>query len=354
MALTCAVALATDALGPGSLDRVVLGDGDQPGRRRRPLHVRRRLGRLLVRPCGVHGDRRVHERDPRDPARDEAVRPAGPAVACSRARTLDPFLATLAAGCLAAAFALVLVAPARPPLGPHRGPRDVRRPQHRQHRRAQLGAGHARHGRRVRDPDDDDDRGSAGVGARGDGRRVGCSSARASACACAPRARTRPPPAPIGIAVARERTIAFVLSAFFVGVAGALFGMFIGSFNPDAFFLDITFLMVVMLVIGGTGSLAGAVLGTLVISAVSELLRRVEGGVDLGVVQCLGQAGHARDRARARDARDPDLPPGRSHGRPRALLARAPAARRPPNRGARGASGGEALVSIRSRPGEDP
>ena len=48
---------------------------------------------------------------------------------------------------------------------------------------------------------------------------------------------------------------------------GALFGMFIGSFNPDAFFLNITFLMVVMLVIGGMTSLAGAVVGTIVISA---------------------------------------------------------------------------------------
>ena len=95
----------------------------------------------------------------------------------------------------------------------------------------------------------------------------------------------------IGVAVARERTVAFVLSAFFVGVAGALLGMFIGSFNPDAFFLNITFLMVVMLVIGGTGSLAGAVVGTVAISAVSEALRRVEGGFDLGLVQWSGEPG---------------------------------------------------------------
>ena len=95
----------------------------------------------------------------------------------------------------------------------------------------------------------------------------------------------------IGVAVARERSIAFVLSAFFVGAAGALFGMFIGSFNPDAFFLNITFLMVVMLVIGGTSSLAGAVVGTIVISGVSELLRRIEGGVDVGFVTLSGRAG---------------------------------------------------------------
>jgi branched-subunit amino acid ABC-type transport system permease component len=95
----------------------------------------------------------------------------------------------------------------------------------------------------------------------------------------------------IGVAVARERMIAFVLSAFLVGVAGALFGMFIGSFNPDAFFLNITFLMVVMLVIGGTTSLAGAVVGTLVISAVAEALRRVEEGMNLGFVQIAGKPG---------------------------------------------------------------
>jgi branched-subunit amino acid ABC-type transport system permease component len=87
----------------------------------------------------------------------------------------------------------------------------------------------------------------------------------------------------IGIGVAAERTIAFVLSAFFAGVAGALLGMFIGSFNPDAFFLNITFLMVVMLIIGGITSLTGAVFGTIVISALSELLRRLEGGADFGL-----------------------------------------------------------------------
>ena len=95
----------------------------------------------------------------------------------------------------------------------------------------------------------------------------------------------------IGVSVARERTFALVLSAFFAGVAGALYGMFIGSFNPDAFFLNITFLMVVMLVIGGMTSLAGAVSGTIVISALSELLRRVESGFDLGPFELAAKPG---------------------------------------------------------------
>jgi branched-subunit amino acid ABC-type transport system permease component len=95
----------------------------------------------------------------------------------------------------------------------------------------------------------------------------------------------------LGIGVAWERAVAFVVSAFFAGVAGALLGMFIGSANPDAFFLNVTFLMVAMLVIGGMTSLAGAVTGTIVISAAAEILRRIEGGIDLGVVELPSRAG---------------------------------------------------------------
>jgi branched-subunit amino acid ABC-type transport system permease component len=95
----------------------------------------------------------------------------------------------------------------------------------------------------------------------------------------------------IGIRVARERGIAFVLSAFFVGAGGALYGMFIGSFTPDAFFLNITFLITAMLIIGGMTSLAGAVVGTIAISTLAELLRRVEDGMDFGVFRLSAHPG---------------------------------------------------------------
>ena len=180
--------------------------------------------------------------------------------------------------------------------GPDRRARDVRRAQHRQRRLAELGAADARDCRRVRDPDR-----RRRSGARSAGRWSAMAAAWAfqrSRVGLRLRASREDEAAArsIGVGVARERTVAFVLSAFFVGVAGALFGMFIGSFNPDAFFLNITFLMVAMLVIGGMTSLAGAVIGTIVISAVSELLRRIEGGVDLGLVQI---SRRSRDCARS-------------------------------------------------------
>jgi branched-chain amino acid transport system permease protein len=85
-----------------------------------------------------------------------------------------------------------------------------------------------------------------------------------------------------GVDVWRERLIAFVISAFFVGVAGALYGYFIGVIVARAFYLQMTFITIAMLVVGGLNSLAGAVVGVLTITVVGEVLRHVERGFDLG------------------------------------------------------------------------
>jgi branched-chain amino acid transport system permease protein len=88
----------------------------------------------------------------------------------------------------------------------------------------------------------------------------------------------------IGVHIARERAVAFILSAFIVGVGGALYGHLLGSFNPDAFYIRITVLSVAMLVVGGVNSLSGAVAGTVVISGLTEVLRRLEEGAGIGAV----------------------------------------------------------------------
>ena len=125
----------------------------------------------------------------------------------------------------------------------------------------------------------------------------------------------------VGIGIGRERAVAFVISAFFVGAAGALFGMFIGSFNPDAFFLNVTFLMIVMLIIGGMTSLAGAVVGTLVISASGRVPTTRGGGSAPRPVGALGETGPAGGGPRARDAPHPHPAAERVDGRSRDRLA---------------------------------
>jgi branched-chain amino acid transport system permease protein len=86
----------------------------------------------------------------------------------------------------------------------------------------------------------------------------------------------------IGVNVVRERWIAFVVSAFVVGAGGFIYGEFLGTFNPDAFYLNITFLTIAMLVVGGLRSLAGAVVGVVIVTAVGEFLRRLEEGAQIG------------------------------------------------------------------------
>jgi branched-chain amino acid transport system permease protein len=85
-----------------------------------------------------------------------------------------------------------------------------------------------------------------------------------------------------GIGVFNERRLAWVLSAFVMGIGGALYGQFLGTFDAGAFYLDISFLVIAMLVIGGRTSLAGAVIGSGFISIVTEGLRRVQAGPHLG------------------------------------------------------------------------
>jgi branched-chain amino acid transport system permease protein len=94
-----------------------------------------------------------------------------------------------------------------------------------------------------------------------------------------------------GIGIYHERIIAFVLSGFITGIGGALFAEYYGTFNPDAFFVTITFLTVAMLVVGGRLSLSGAVVGTLFLTAATEILRRIEQGVNLGFVSIPARPG---------------------------------------------------------------
>ena len=97
-----------------------------------------------------------------------------------------------------------------------------------------------------------------------------------------------------GIAIPLQRSIAFVISAFFTGVGGALFALFLGSVGPDVFYLDLTFLIITMLVVGGPDSLTGAVGGAIGVSAVAEILRRAEAGRLVGLVDIPARPGIQR------------------------------------------------------------
>lgn len=85
-----------------------------------------------------------------------------------------------------------------------------------------------------------------------------------------------------GVDISRQRLIAFVLSGLIVGFGGVLYAHFLGVVTPDAFYLSMTFMTLSMLVLGGMNSLSGAVLGTVVLSLLIQVLRWFEQGVGIG------------------------------------------------------------------------
>lgn len=85
-----------------------------------------------------------------------------------------------------------------------------------------------------------------------------------------------------GVNIPRMRLIAFVISGAVMGAGGALYAHSIGLVTPDTFYLGLTFTTLSMLVVGGIGSLSGAVLGVLILSSLIQGLRWLEAGVQIG------------------------------------------------------------------------
>ncbi len=98
----------------------------------------------------------------------------------------------------------------------------------------------------------------------------------------------------LGVEHVRLRLVAWVVSASIVGAAGGLFAMNLTAFGPSAFYLSQAFITLAMLIIGGMGTVTGAVAGAVAVSAVYELLRNVEDGTTTGPFDFGGQVGLAQ------------------------------------------------------------
>jgi len=93
------------------------------------------------------------------------------------------------------------------------------------------------------------------------------------------------------ISIPKERAIAFLISAFVIGIGGFLYAQFQGGFTPAAFYTHLTFLTIAMLVVGGQKSLAGAVVGAVTVSILSFFFNSIEDGFSAGPVDFAGRDG---------------------------------------------------------------
>ncbi len=80
----------------------------------------------------------------------------------------------------------------------------------------------------------------------------------------------------VGVNTFRYKTVAFMIASFFVGIAGSLFAHYLGSLNPHQFEVSAMVFILVWVIVGGTNTFAGPIIGVTVLSVLNEFFRQAE------------------------------------------------------------------------------
>ena len=77
----------------------------------------------------------------------------------------------------------------------------------------------------------------------------------------------------MGIDLFHHKNMAFMVSAFFAGIGGGLYGALLGTVDPKNFLFTLTYNFLLIIVLGGMGSITGSMLGAVIVTAGLEYLR---------------------------------------------------------------------------------
>ncbi len=80
----------------------------------------------------------------------------------------------------------------------------------------------------------------------------------------------------MGVNTTQAKVKAFAIGAFFAGIAGALFAHYLRYLNPQTFDFNRSFEIIIMLVLGGMGSITGSVVAALFLTGIREALRPLQ------------------------------------------------------------------------------
>jgi branched-chain amino acid transport system permease protein len=95
----------------------------------------------------------------------------------------------------------------------------------------------------------------------------------------------------MGIDVFRVKVASFTASSFMAGVGGALLGHVLTTIDPKMFTFMLTFNILLIVVLGGIGSITGSIVGAIGVTVLMELLRFLDGPLDLGLFQLEARPG---------------------------------------------------------------
>ncbi|HDK26223.1 MAG TPA: branched-chain amino acid ABC transporter permease [Candidatus Atribacteria bacterium] len=85
----------------------------------------------------------------------------------------------------------------------------------------------------------------------------------------------------MGVSLFFHKSLAFAIGAFFAGLGGALLGSFIMTIDPNTFSFLLTFQLIVIVIVGGLGSITGTIISAIIITVLMELLRSVEAPMNI-------------------------------------------------------------------------
>ncbi len=85
----------------------------------------------------------------------------------------------------------------------------------------------------------------------------------------------------LGVNLFRTRIVSLMVGAFFAGIAGGLWAHLITAITPTSFSLVMAFNIVVMVVVGGSGSIAGAFVAAVLFTGLTEVFRPLEEALEL-------------------------------------------------------------------------
>jgi branched-chain amino acid transport system permease protein len=89
----------------------------------------------------------------------------------------------------------------------------------------------------------------------------------------------------MGIDVFRVKVVSFTASSFMAGVGGALLGHLLTTIDPKMFTFMLTFNILLVVVLGGIGSISGSVIGAIAVTILMEVLRFLDGPLNFLVFQ---------------------------------------------------------------------
>jgi branched-chain amino acid transport system permease protein len=81
----------------------------------------------------------------------------------------------------------------------------------------------------------------------------------------------------VGVDTFRYRTLAFVISSFFAGLAGALYAHYIGTVAPNRFDVEEMVYVLIWAIVGGTATFYGPIVGVVVLTILNEVVLRALG-----------------------------------------------------------------------------